>query len=155
MSDAPPGSSGAPRPISLACRVCGSSERFGAAAGIALATVPRMDVRPQVRPEWRRLAELIAQIEIAMLVTAEPDGSLRSRSPLQRGSPSAKIGETDEHRRVSLSYMHPASERYVWASGVTQIARAAQRANQIRAHIAGRRPRESHQPTEKTRREHS
>lgn len=81
------------------------------ASGTALATTPAMDVTPQARPEWRRLAELIAQIEIAMLVTADPDGSLRSR-PLRV----LQIGEMDEHRRVSLSYMHPATERYVRAS---------------------------------------
>jgi len=36
---------------------------------------------------------------------------------------SAKIAEMDAHRRVSLSYMHPASERFVWASGATQKMR--------------------------------
>ncbi len=34
-----------------------------------------------------------------------------------------KIGEIDEHRRVSLSYCRPARETYVRASGITQILR--------------------------------
>ena len=102
-----------------------------------------MDIKPQATPELRRLAELVAAIEIAMLVTAEPDGALRSRPlrTLQIDSEgvlwfmttisSPKIGEIDEHRRVSLSYMHPASERFVWASGVTQILRDEAKAREL------------------------
>ncbi len=102
-----------------------------------------MDVRPQATAEWQRLAELIAEIETAMLVTVEPDGALRSRPlrTLQMDAEgalwfmttisSAKIGEMDEHRRVSLSYLHPASERFVWASGVTQILRDEEKAREL------------------------
>ena len=102
-----------------------------------------MDTKPQATPELRRLAELVSDIEIAMLVTAEPDGALRSRPlrTLQMDSEGAlwfmttisspKIGEMDEHRRVSLSYMHPATERYVWASGVTQILRDEEKAREL------------------------
>jgi general stress protein 26 len=102
-----------------------------------------MDVRPQATPEWRRLADLIAEIEIAMLATAEPHGALHSR-PLRtlqmdaQGAlwfmttiSSSKIGEMDAHRRVSLSYMRPARDRYVWASGVTQILRDEQKAREL------------------------
>ena len=78
-----------------------------------------------------------------MLVTAEPDGVLRSRPlrTLQMDADgalwfmttisSANIGEMDAHRRVSLSYMRPASERYVWASGVTQILRDEVKAREL------------------------
>ncbi|HXS26436.1 MAG TPA: pyridoxamine 5'-phosphate oxidase family protein [Steroidobacteraceae bacterium] len=102
-----------------------------------------MDVQPQTRRQWRRLAEFISEIEIAMLVTAEPDGPLRSRPlrTLQMDADgalwfmttisSAKIGEMDAHRRVSLSYMRPASERYVWASGITQILRDDDKAGEL------------------------
>jgi len=102
-----------------------------------------MDTKAQATPELRRIAELVSAIEIAMLVTAEPAGPLRSRPlrTLQMDSDGAlwfmttisspKIGEIDEHRRVSLSYMHPASERYVWASGVTQILRDEDKAREL------------------------
>ena len=102
-----------------------------------------MDVRPQATAAWKRLGELIAEIETAMLVTVEPDGALRSRPlrTLQMDADgalwfmttisSAKIGEMDEHRRVSLSYMRPRSERFVWASGVTQILRDEQKAAEL------------------------
>ncbi len=93
-----------------------------------------MDVQPQATPEGQRLADLIAEIEVAMLITVEPDGALRAR-PLRilqmdaEGAlwfitkiSSAIIGEMDTHRRVSLSYTRPARDRHVWASGVTQIA---------------------------------
>jgi general stress protein 26 len=102
-----------------------------------------MDVRPQASAAWRRLGELVAEIETAMLVTAEPDGTLRSRPlrTLQMDAEgalwfmttisSAKIREMDEHRRVSLSYMRPSSERFVWASGVTQIMRDEDKAREL------------------------
>lgn len=102
-----------------------------------------MDVRPQSTPEWRRLAELIGEIDVAMLTTMEEDGALRSRPlrTLQMDAEgalwfmttisSAKIGEMDEHRRVSLSYCRPSSERYVWASGVTQILRDEEKASEL------------------------
>jgi len=102
-----------------------------------------MDTKPQATPELRRVAQLISAIEIAMLVTADPNGALHSRPlrTLQMDSEGAlwfmttisspKIGEMDEHRRVSLSYMHPASERYVWASGVTQIMRDEEKAREL------------------------
>jgi general stress protein 26 len=102
-----------------------------------------MDTKPQATPELRRVAQLISAIEVAMLVTADPGGALRSRPlrTLQMDSEGAlwfmttisspKIGEMDEHRRVSLSYMHPANERYVWASGVTQILRDEEKAREL------------------------
>lgn len=102
-----------------------------------------MDTKPQATPQLRRIAELVSEIEIAMLVTAEADGALRSRPlrTLQMDAEGAlwfmttisspKIGEMDEHRRVSLSYMRPTSERYVWASGVTQILRDDEKAREL------------------------
>jgi general stress protein 26 len=37
----------------------------------------------------------------------------------------------EPHRRVSLSYMRRASERYVWASGITQILRDEEKAREL------------------------
>lgn len=111
--------------------------------GTTFATAVGMDVRPQASEEWRRLGELIADIDIAMLTTVEPDGVLRSRPlrTLQMDEDgglwfmtpvsSPKIGEMDAHRRVSLSYCRPSRARYVWASGVTQILREERKAHEL------------------------
>ncbi|HTT01519.1 MAG TPA: pyridoxamine 5'-phosphate oxidase family protein [Steroidobacteraceae bacterium] len=102
-----------------------------------------MDVRRQASDELNRLAALIAAVEVAMLTTVEPDRTLRSRPlrTLQMDADGAlwfmttisspKIGEIDEHRRVSLSYSRPARETYVSVSGVTQILRDADKAHEL------------------------
>ncbi|MGH8258169.1 MAG: pyridoxamine 5'-phosphate oxidase family protein [Steroidobacteraceae bacterium] len=102
-----------------------------------------MLVRPQATPEWRRLADLIAEIDVAMLTTARPDGNLHSRPlrTLQMDGEgglwfmtrisSSMIAEMDGHRRVSLSYCRPARQRYVWAAGVTQILRDEDKASEV------------------------
>lgn len=102
-----------------------------------------MHVSPQATPEWNRLADLIAEIDIAMLTTVNADGVLRSRPlrTLQMDGggglwfmtriSSPMIGEMDAHRRVSLSYCSPARERFVWAAGVTQILRDEDKASEL------------------------
>jgi len=102
-----------------------------------------MDVRPQASDELSRLATLIEAIEVAMLTTVEPDRTLRSRPlrTLQMDGDGAlwfmttisspKIGEIDEHRRVSLTFSHPSRETYVSVSGVTQILRDPEKAREL------------------------
>jgi general stress protein 26 len=94
-----------------------------------------MDVQPQATPELKRLAGLVADTPVAMLSTAEADGTLRSRplTTLQMDGTGAlwfvtsisspKIAEIDEHRRVNLSYSDPARQRFASVSGITQILR--------------------------------
>jgi general stress protein 26 len=94
-----------------------------------------MNLQPQATPELARLGELIGAIEIAMLTTLEADGRMRSRPlhTLQMDADgalwfitsisSAKIGELDAHRRITLSYCRPERDSYVSVSGVTQILR--------------------------------
>jgi general stress protein 26 len=102
-----------------------------------------VDIHPQAAPELAKLAERLGQIEIGMLTTQNVDGTLRSR-PLRtlqmdvEGAlwfmttiSSPKIGEIDEHRRVSLSYCRPARETYVWVFGITQILRDEAKAREL------------------------
>lgn len=83
----------------------------------------------------QKLAELIGQARIAMLTTAEPDGSLRSRplATLQMDSEgklwfftalsSGKVGEIDQHRKVNLSYANVEKQNYVSVSGRARLFR--------------------------------
>ena len=83
----------------------------------------------------RKLREMIKGIEIAMLTTAEEDGSLRSR-PMrtldiefdgnlyfftQACAPT--VGEIEQDRHVCVSYVAPKDERYVSMSGIARILR--------------------------------
>ena len=94
-----------------------------------------MNLQPQASPELAHLGALIEAVEIGMLTTVEADGRMRSR-PLRTlqmdadgalwfitSIASAKIGELDAHRRITLSYCRPQHESYVSVSGVTQILR--------------------------------
>lgn len=94
-----------------------------------------MDVQKQSNAELQKLAELIAEIRFAMLTTAEPDGTLRSRplSTLQMdahgqlwffiGQRSPKADELEQHRQVNLSYARPDKQDYVSISGTAQLVR--------------------------------
>ncbi len=92
-----------------------------------------MDVQKQSNAELQKLAELIAEIRFAMLTTAEPDGTLRSRplSTLQMdaqgqlwfftGQSSPKAGELEQHHQVNLSYARPDKQDYVSVSGTAEL----------------------------------
>lgn len=90
-----------------------------------------------------KLAELIKDIRIAMLTTAMPDGTLRSR-PMgtQRekfdgtlwffcDAESAKVYEVRQDNHVNVSYAEPKDERYVSVSGRASVVRDAARARQL------------------------
>jgi len=111
--------------------------------GTPFATPETVDIHPQAAPELASLAARLGEIEIAMLTTESAAGVLHSRPlrTLQMDAEGAlwfmttisspKIGEIDEHRRVSLSYCRPVSETYVWACGITQILRDEAKAREL------------------------
>lgn len=102
-----------------------------------------MDVQPQATPDLKRLAELVGDIQVAMLSTLEADGSLRSRplTTLQMDDSGAlwfvtsisspKIVEMDKHSRVNLSYSDPARQTFASISGVTQVIRDEAKAREL------------------------
>ena len=91
----------------------------------------------------RKLAEMIKGIEFAMLTTAEPDGSLRSRPMATQkaefdgdlyfftyGS-SPKAHEIEHDRHVNVSYANPDKQRYVSVSGRARITRDRARMEEL------------------------
>lgn len=94
-----------------------------------------MDKQKQATPEMNKLAELVAESRIAMLITAEPNGALRSRplATLQIDSEgtlwfftsisSPKVEEIEQHQQVNLSYANTADQDYVSISGRALIVR--------------------------------
>lgn len=90
-----------------------------------------------------KLAELIEDIEIAMLTTAEEDGTLRSRPMATQKEPfdgelwfftqasAPKVDEIEADRHVNLSYAQPKDQRYVSVSGTAQLVRDKAKAKQF------------------------
>lgn len=102
-----------------------------------------MQKRTQKNPELARLAELIADAEIAMLTTEDSDGTLRSR-PLMTLEMDAegrlwfftelstrKVGEMDQHRKVNLSYADVARQSFVSISGRVRLLRDPDKAREL------------------------
>jgi len=94
-----------------------------------------VDTEPQRTTGMQKLAELIGAARIAMLVTLEPNGMLRSR-PLATLELDAEgrlwfftavsAPKTDEiaaHQQVNLSYSDPDKQDYVSVSGAAEIVR--------------------------------
>jgi general stress protein 26 len=91
----------------------------------------------------QRLADLIAESNIAMLTTEEPDGSLRSRplATLQMDAEgklwfftalsSGKVGEIDQHRKVNLSYANTDKQSYVSVRGSARLFRDPEKMKQL------------------------
>ncbi|HVG28175.1 MAG TPA: pyridoxamine 5'-phosphate oxidase family protein [Pyrinomonadaceae bacterium] len=83
----------------------------------------------------RKLAEMIREIDFAMLTTAEEDGSLRSRpmSTQRREfdgdlwfftrASAPKVGEIEREHQVNVSYAAPQDQRYVSVSGRATVVR--------------------------------
>lgn len=77
----------------------------------------------------RRLGDMIQDIHVAMLTTALPDGTLRSRPMATQTTrfegdlwfftrvSSAKVDELERNPHVNVSYISPFGERYVSVSG--------------------------------------
>ena len=90
-----------------------------------------------------KLAELIAEIRIAMLTTVAENGRLWSRPiTTQRAAfdgnlwfitklDSPKVLEVARHRQVSLTYARPDKNAYVSVSGTAQLVRDSAKAKQL------------------------
>lgn len=95
-------------------------------------------------PDFEKLRQLVDRTGIAMLVTTDPHGELRSR-PVQTlefdpqgrlwfftAAESPKVREIDEHRgQVNLAYADPSRGNYASISGVARFYRDAERARQL------------------------
>jgi general stress protein 26 len=83
----------------------------------------------------KKIAELVTGIDIAMLTTVEPDGSLRSRPMSTQElefdgelwfftyTDSAKVDEVQREQRVNVSYADKNKQRYVSLSGTASLVR--------------------------------
>jgi len=103
-----------------------------------------MKVERQATEELDRLAGLVGRIEVGMLTTIGPDGSLRSR-PLQTlqmdaegrlwfftEADSPKTGEMEAHdQQVCLSYADPDKTSYVSVSGTGRLVRERERMREL------------------------
>lgn len=81
----------------------------------------------------KKLAELIKDIDIAMLTTVDEDGALRSRPMGTQqvefdgdiwfftSDETGKVGEIARENRVNVSYAKPDKQRYVSVSGTAHL----------------------------------
>jgi general stress protein 26 len=91
----------------------------------------------------KKLGQLIDKIEIAMLTTAESDGTLRSRPMATQqvefdgdlwffvGASSPKAQEIRRDPRVNVSYAKPDDQRYVSISGSGELVRDRQKMQEL------------------------
>lgn len=93
-----------------------------------------MNHEPKTRAEAiERLAELIKDIDFAMLTTVDDDGTLRSRPMSTQKAPfdgelwfftdthAPKVDEIEQTHQVNLAYADPKNQRYVSISGNAQL----------------------------------
>jgi len=90
-----------------------------------------------------KLATLIKGIQIAMLTTVEPDGSLRSRPMATQKTPfdgtlwfftevnSGKVGEIEGVRHVNVSYADADNQRYVSVGGMASVVQDRAKAEEL------------------------
>jgi general stress protein 26 len=83
----------------------------------------------------KKLATLIKDIQVAMLTTADEDGSLRSRPMATQQTEfdgtlwfftradSGKVHEIDRQHQVNVSYAEPKKQHYVSVSGTATLVR--------------------------------
>ncbi len=83
----------------------------------------------------KKLGAMIKDIEFAMLTTAEPDGTLRSRPMATQKAEfggdiwfftrasAPKVGEIERDHHVNLAYANPSEQRYVSVSGLARVVR--------------------------------
>ncbi len=86
----------------------------------------------------KKLGKLIADVQFAMMTTAEPDGSLRSRPMATHTNHNAefdgtlwfftkgespKVDEVKQDRHVNLSFSSPEQSKYVSVSGTAMLVR--------------------------------
>ncbi len=95
--------------------------------------------------DMAKIAELIKDVRVCMLTTAEGDGSLRSRPMAtmeQRGAfdgmlwfftelGSGKVEELAQERHVNLGYARPSDQVYVSISGLAIVVRDRAKAREL------------------------
>lgn len=95
-------------------------------------------------PDFRKLRELVIRTEVAMLVTVDDEGELRSR-PVQTlefddqgrlwfftAADSPKVGELDNHHgTLNLAYADPASGNFASISGTGRLFRDTEKARSL------------------------
>ncbi len=94
----------------------------------------------------KKLGQLIADIQFAMLTTVEPDGSIRSRPMATHRDKSGtfdgtlyfftkgdapKADEVRQDQHVNLSYSSPEQSKYVSISGTALIVRDRKKAEEL------------------------
>ncbi|MEJ7608639.1 MAG: pyridoxamine 5'-phosphate oxidase family protein [Bryobacteraceae bacterium] len=91
----------------------------------------------------QKLAELIKDVKVAMMTTAEADGGLHSRPMHTQDTgfdgilwfftdvDSTKVHELDRDHHVNLSYADPGENKYVSVSGVARKLRDPEKAKQM------------------------
>jgi len=91
----------------------------------------------------RKLGEMIKEIKFAMLTTAEPDGTLRSRPMATQATEfdgtlwfftaasAPKVEEIEQDHHVNLSYAAPDKNLYVSVSGKARMVRDRQKAEEL------------------------
>lgn len=91
----------------------------------------------------KKLGELISDIKVAMLTTAMPDGTLRSRPMMTQTTEfdgvlwffthadAAKTDEIRNDQHVNLAYAHPSKEHYVSVSGIGMVVRDRKKAEEL------------------------
>jgi general stress protein 26 len=104
-----------------------------------------MSTEPTTRAELiAKLAELIKEIDFAMLTTVdENDGTLRSRPMSTQKEPfdgdlwffteasAPKVDDVQREQQVNLAYADPKSQRYVSMSGTAQLVRDLEKKKQL------------------------
>ena len=87
----------------------------------------------------QKIGKLVKDIRIAMLTTAEADGTLRSRPMATQetdfdgtvwfftAADSPKVGEVEHDQNVNVSYAKPDDQTYVSLSGKARLVRDSQK----------------------------
>ena len=91
----------------------------------------------------KKMGEMIKDIRFAMLTTAMPDGTLRSRPMATQqaefdgdlwfftGQSTAKVDEIQQDQHVNISYANPDDNRYVSVSGRARLVRDQQKMKEL------------------------
>lgn len=91
----------------------------------------------------RKLGEMIRDIKVAMLTTAEPDGTLRSRPMMMQdvefdgdlwfftAASSPKVQEVQQVNQVNVSFAAPDKQRYVSVSGRASLVRDGRKIKEL------------------------
>ncbi|HZI19623.1 MAG TPA: pyridoxamine 5'-phosphate oxidase family protein [Pyrinomonadaceae bacterium] len=102
-----------------------------------------MDNATERNEQIRKLAELISDIEFAMLTTVEPDGSLRSRpmATLRQDfdgelwfftrASAPKVEEVEQDQHVCVAFARPDKQHYVSVSGRARLVRDRARIEEL------------------------